>query len=37
VSKSLSTSSQFPMPWKFTFLLALFGSNLIPWPTDAKS
>jgi hypothetical protein len=25
------------VPCKFTFLLALFSPNLIPWPTDAKS
>ena len=25
------------MPRKFTFFLALFGPDLIPWPADAKS
>jgi hypothetical protein len=24
------------MPWKFTFLLTLFGPNLILWPVDVK-
>jgi hypothetical protein len=25
------------VPQKFTFLLTLFGLDLIPWPIDAKS